>query len=79
VDKDFTQLLIVSDDGLRTPMGAINWFAVHATSMLSTNKLISSDHKGLASVMLEKRLNPEGTLIGEVSYLLLQHSYSSLE
>ena len=35
--------------------------------MLNTNDLISSDNKGWASVMFEKTMNPEGSLVGEVS------------
>ena len=65
VDREFTQLVILSaDDG--APIGVINWFAVHGVSMLNTNDLISSDNKGWASVMFEKTMNPEGSLVGEV-------------
>ena len=41
-------------------------FAVHGVSMLNTNDLISSDNKGWASVMFEKSMNPEGSLVGQV-------------
>ena len=41
------------------PMGVINWFAVHPTSMNNTNHLISGDNKGLASQLLEKHVNPK--------------------
>jgi len=43
------------------PIGIINWFAVHATSLNSSNVLISGDNKGLASVMMEKETN--GSLV----------------
>ncbi len=66
VDKEFTQLVILAEDGEETPLGVINWFAVHATSMLKDNRLISSDHKGWASVVMEKAMNPAGTQIGKV-------------
>ena len=45
-------------------MGLINWFAVHATSMNVTNKLISGDSKGLAGMTLEKMMN-RGYLVGK--------------
>ena len=65
VDHEFTQLVILSADD-NTPIGIINWFAVHGVSMLNTNDLISSDNKGWASVMFEKSMNPEGSLVGQV-------------
>ncbi len=36
-------------------VGAINWFAVHATSMPNTNRLISADNKGWAAYTWEQR------------------------
>ena len=53
------------------PMGVINWFAVHPTSMNNTNHLISGDNKGLASQLLEKYVNPSGQLTGTVSNIQL--------
>jgi neutral ceramidase len=47
-------------------MGLINWFAVHATSLNNTNTLISGDNKGLASLFLEKEMNPNQPL-GQVT------------
>uniref|UniRef100_A0A182JAR3 Neutral ceramidase n=1 Tax=Anopheles atroparvus TaxID=41427 RepID=A0A182JAR3_ANOAO len=50
-DKRLVQLRLVdADGGLR---GAINWFAVHPTSMNKTNRYVSSDNVGYASVLLE--------------------------
>ncbi|KAF9796452.1 hypothetical protein SFRURICE_000369 [Spodoptera frugiperda] len=46
-------------------LGVINWFAVHPTSMNNTNKLISSDNVGYASVLMEKALNGNTTLPGK--------------
>ena len=46
-DKGLVQLDFVSAAG--KPLGLINWFAVHPTSMNFTNHLISGDHKGTAS------------------------------
>ena len=48
------------------PMGLVNWFSVHPTSMPRSNQMISGDHKGLASQMFERRENPAGTLAGQV-------------
>lgn len=50
-------------------LGVINWFAVHPTSMNNTNRLISSDNVGYASILMEKALNGENTLPGKVSIL----------
>ena len=36
-----------------------SWFAVHCTSMQNTNKLISGDNKGYASMLFEMEMNPE--------------------
>lgn len=60
------QLKFVDTQG--KPMGVINWFAVHPTSMNYTNKLISSDNVGYASILFEKKMNPKKTLIGKVSH-----------
>ncbi|CAG7837769.1 unnamed protein product [Allacma fusca] len=49
-------LRIDSKDG--TPLGMINWFAVHPTSMNNTNQLVSGDNKGYASQLFEKEMNP---------------------
>ena len=40
------------------PIGILNWFAVHPTSMNKTNRLISGDNKGAASLMMEKLMCP---------------------
>lgn len=70
-DKTFTQLKFIRSDGL--PMGVITWYAVHATSMNNTNKLVSSDNVGLASILFEGRMNKKYTnLIGKVG-LFVKH------
>jgi neutral ceramidase len=56
-DKDFTQLKFVSTNG--EPLGVLNWFAVHLTSMNNTNPFISADNKGYAALRFEAELNPE--------------------
>ncbi|AXT85215.1 ceramidase [Aeromicrobium sp. A1-2] len=50
VDPMTTLLRIERDDTL---VGAINWFAVHNTSMTNRNRLISSDNKGWAAYAWE--------------------------
>ena len=57
----------IFDSKTNEPMGVINWFPVHGTSMNSSNQLISGDHKGLASQLLEKYINPKTQLSGTVS------------
>jgi neutral ceramidase len=39
-------------------LGMINWYALHPTAMNYYNRLISGDHKGYASLQMEKS---EGT------------------
>lgn len=50
-----------------TPIGMINWFAVHPVSMNSTNTLVSSDNKGLASILFEQKMN-HNQMLGKVSH-----------
>lgn len=50
-------------------LGMINWFAVHQTSMNNTNLLVSGDNKGYASLLMEKAMNPQGTLPGKGSFV----------
>lgn len=40
-------------------IGALNWFPVHPTSMNNTNRLVSTDNVGYASILLEKAVNPD--------------------
>lgn len=47
-----TSLLRIERRG--TPVGAINWFPCHATSMSGDNRLISSDNKGYAAYHWER-------------------------
>jgi len=55
-DKQMTQLNFFNNAG--EPLGVVNWFAVHPTSMNNTNHLVSGDNKGAASQMFEKAMNP---------------------
>jgi len=45
------------EDASGTPIGMIDWFAVHGTSMNNTNLLISGDNKGFASWYVERLMN----------------------
>lgn len=60
VDKNMTLLRIEDDQG--RPLGMINWFAVHCTSMNNTNGLISGDNKGYASQLFERYMIARGGL-----------------
>ena len=65
-DKDIVQLKFVSpSDG--KPIGLLNWYAVHLTSMNNTNTLISSDNKGYAALRFEAHMNGDAVLPGKVS------------
>jgi len=54
VDKRSLQLNLVRNNG--SPVGIINWFGVHPTSMGYLDQMISSDNKGYASLVFEKLL-----------------------
>ncbi|KAG8235133.1 hypothetical protein J437_LFUL012329, partial [Ladona fulva] len=66
-DKQMTQLRMMSAKG-NEPLGVINWFAVHPTSMNNTNYLISSDNVGYASILFEESMNP-GAIIGKGGFV----------
>jgi neutral ceramidase len=51
VDTTMTLLRFERPDG---PIGTLNWFAVHGTSMNYYNKLISGDNKGYAAYAAEQ-------------------------
>lgn len=50
-----------------SPIGAINWFSVHPTSMNNTNCLVTTDNLGYASILFEERMN-DGAMPGKVTY-----------
>ena len=51
VDKTMTVLKFVRDDG---PIGLLNWFAVHPTSVNFHYRLTTSDNKGYAAYLVEQ-------------------------
>jgi len=55
-DTDKKMTLVRFDRPTGEPVGVVNWFAVHATSMHNDNHLISGDNKGFASFLFEKTM-----------------------
>lgn len=53
VDRDMTLLRFDGTDG--TPIGSINWFAVHTTTVHSDKTTVHSDNKGVAATLMEER------------------------
>ncbi|MCL6270407.1 neutral/alkaline ceramidase [Sansalvadorimonas sp. 2012CJ34-2] len=53
IDPDMYTLRFMQAD---KPIGAINWFSVHPTSMSISNTLLSSDHKGYAQYLFENKM-----------------------
>lgn len=66
VDKTLIQLQLEELNG--KPMGVICWFAVHPVSMNNSNRLLSSDNMGFASILFEKKMNP-GALVGKGEFI----------
>lgn len=66
-DKRMLQLNFLNAN--EKPIGALNWFAVHGTSMNSSNRLITGDNKGYASYLMEKHFNENGTLPGKGQFV----------
>ncbi|XP_059055431.1 neutral ceramidase [Achroia grisella] len=63
VDKTLAQVRFLTPTN--EVLGVINWFAVHPTSMNNTNRLVSSDNVGYASILMEKALNGNNTHPGK--------------
>lgn len=63
VDKILTQIQFYKEEDNK-PLGVINWFAIHPTSMNNTNHLVSSDNIGYASILFERIMNND-SLIGK--------------
>jgi neutral ceramidase len=57
-DVDTEQLTITARSG--KPLGLINWFAVHGTSIEKDNLLINGDNKGYASYVMEAEYQSKG-------------------
>jgi len=65
VDKDMTVLRFSHNvDDCEQDIGILTWFAVHGTSMLGNNTLVTGDNKGVASWMFEKSMGNENFVAG---------------
>jgi len=62
-DKRMLQLNFFAKNSSK-PLGLLNWFAVHGTSMNSSNTLLSGDNKGYASYLAERHVNGNSTMPG---------------
>lgn len=58
-NTDHLFTLLKFEDTTGTPIGMLNWFSVHGTSMNNSNGLISGDNKGRASQLFENFMNSE--------------------
>lgn len=70
-NTDKTMHLLKMVDKKGEPIAMLNWFAVHGTSMNSSNHLISSDNKGYASLLFEEEFNPPNTLPGKGKFVAI--------
>ena len=68
-DTDHEMVVLKMVDVEENPLGMIDWFAVHCTSMNNTNVLISGDNKGYASYLMEEDMSPPGTLPGTAKFV----------
>ncbi|XP_061519905.1 neutral ceramidase isoform X1 [Phycodurus eques] len=66
VDKDMVLLKFTDMDG--DGIGLLSWFAVHAVSMKTTNRLVSSDNVGYAAYLMENHKNPTA-LPGQAAFV----------
>lgn len=53
-DRGMTLLKFVQSGGQE--IGALNWFAVHPTSLTFNSRFVSGDHKGFAALEMERQL-----------------------
>lgn len=57
IDKEMVQLNVFVGG---KPIGFVNWYGVHPTNITFDNRLISSDNKGIASLLAEKEAFKNG-------------------
>jgi neutral ceramidase len=62
-----TTLMRIERDG--QPVGAINFFATHGTSMTNQNTLISGDNKGYAAFHWERLVESADYLVGQPAFI----------
>ena len=59
-DKEMLLLKFVHfKNGLETPIGVLNWYAIHPTDIGQYNKHVSGDNKGCASRLFEHKASEE--------------------
>lgn len=51
-----TTMTLLKFETANGPIGCVNWFAVHPTTMTYNNKLVSGDNKGYAEIAFEREL-----------------------
>jgi neutral ceramidase len=56
-NKTMTQLEFYANSG--EPVGLLNFFAVHATTLSNSNKMLSSDNKGIASILFDRKMKSD--------------------
>jgi len=54
-DREMVLLKFTTVSG--SPLGVLNWFAAHPTTMGEKNRLVSGDHKSIAASLFEKALS----------------------
>ena len=65
VDKTMTLLRFThTTDSSDKDIGILSWFAVHGTSMLGNNTIVTGDNKGVAALMFEKSMNDPNFVAG---------------
>lgn len=57
IDKEMVQLNVFVEG---KSVGFVNWYGVHPTNITFDNRLISSDNKGIASILSEKEAEKNG-------------------
>lgn len=67
-NMDLNMLQMRFMDSQNQLRGAFHWLAIHATSMNNTNRLVSTDNFGVASLLLEQEFNP-GHLVGQGTFI----------
>jgi neutral ceramidase len=68
-DTDKNMLLLRFDSADGKPLGMLNWFAVHGTSMNNTNHLLSGDNRGYASYLFERHMNGKEVPTGQGEFV----------
>ncbi len=58
VNREMTMLSFETESG--TPIGSVNWFAVHTTSLSNDLRRMNADNKGYAAKFLEKYFKEKG-------------------